>query len=102
MVQTLFCKPVLQLNEDFLNLLEELLFGRYHTRVRFLDRTQKFLLLYLNVIPPQSSQTNFKFLKTSKGNISGGVRFPIVIDEWIGQFEFFKRNATKDVFLIIF
>ena len=28
--------------------------------------------------------------------------FGIVIGEWIGQFEFFKRNVIKDVFLIIF
>ena len=28
--------------------------------------------------------------------------FGIVIGGWIGQLEFFKRNVTKDVFLIIF
>ena len=47
------------------------------------------------------SQTSFKILETNKGNICGRVSFPIVIGEWIGQFEFFQRNATKDVFLII-
>ena len=48
------------------------------------------------------SQTNFKILEANKGNIWGGVSFRIVIGECIGQFELFKRNATKDIFLIIF
>ena len=93
------CKPVLQLKGDFSKFLEELLFRTCHARVRFLDRTQKFLLLYLNMISPQ---TNFKILEANEGIISDGVSFHIVIDGWIGQFEFFKRNATKDIFEIIF
>ena len=28
--------------------------------------------------------------------------FGIVVAGWIGQLKFFKRNAVKDVFLIIF
>ena len=51
------------------------------------------------MIPPQ---TNFKLLEPNIGNIYGGVSFRIVIGGWIGQFELFKRNATKDIFLIIF
>ena len=51
------------------------------------------------MIPPQ---TNFKILETNKGNICGGVSFRIIISRWIGQFEFFKRNTTKHIFLIIF
>ena len=46
--------------------------------------------------------TNFKILETNKRNICGGVGFRIVIGGWIGQFKFFKRNATKDIFLIIY
>ena len=42
----------------------------------------------------------FKILGTNKGNTCGGIVFSIVID-WIKQPEFFKRNSTKDVFLII-
>ena len=94
-MQTLYCKLVLQVKGDFSKFLEELLFGTYHARVEFLDRAQKFLLLHLNMIPPK---TNFKILETNKGNICGGVSFRIVIDGWIGQFKFFKRNATKDIF----
>ena len=46
--------------------------------------------------------TNFKILKANKGNICGGVRLRLVIGGWIGQLKFFKRDATKDIFLIIF
>ena len=48
------------------------------------------------------SQTNIKILKINKGIICGGVSFPKVIGEWIGQFGFIKRNATKDVFFLFF
>ena len=53
-------KSVLQLWGNFSKFLGELLFGTYHTRVRFLDRTQKFLLLYLNVIQPQTLSNQFQ------------------------------------------
>ena len=94
---TLYCTPV---KRELLKIPKTTTFRNIPcTCVRFLNRTQKFLLLYLNMIPPQ---TNFKILEANKGNICGGVSFRIVIGGWIGQFEFFKRNATKDIFLIIF
>ena len=48
------------------------------------------------------SPTNFEILKANKGNICGGVCLRLVIGGWIGQLKFFKRNAIKDIFLIIF
>ena len=51
------------------------------------------------MIPPQ---INFKILEANERNISGGVSFRIVMGGWIGQFEVFKRNATKDIFMIVF
>ena len=45
------------------------------------------------------SQTNFKILKT---NFCGGVSFLIVIGGRVWRFDFFKRNATKDLFPINF
>ena len=42
-----------------------------------------------------------KFLRINKGNTCGESVFGIVIGRWIGQLEFFKRNAIKDIFLII-
>ena len=95
-------KHVLQLKGNFKKFLGELLFETCHARVRFLDRTQKFLLLYLKRFHHRRSPTNFKSLKTNKGNICSGVSFRVVIGGWIERLEFFKRNAAKDIFLIIF
>ena len=46
--------------------------------------------------------TNLKILRTNKGNTFSGVSFlySYIWVDWIVQF--FKRNATKDVFEIIF
>ena len=79
--------------------LEELLFGIYHARVKFLDRTQTLLLLYLNENPFRRYQTNFEILKTSKENICGGISFPIIIGGWIGQFDCLKGMLLKTFFL---
>ena len=43
-----------------------------------------------------------KFLRTNKGTLAVESFFGIVIGGWIGQLEFFERNAIKYVFLIIF
>ena len=51
------------------------------------------------MIPPQ---TSFKILEANKGNICDGVSISTVIGGWIGQFNFLKRNATKDILPIIF
>ena len=70
-VQTLYCKPVLQLKEEFSKFLEELLFGTYHKRVGFLDKTEKFLLLSTT----DALKPILKFSKQAKENICGGVNF---------------------------
>ena len=35
-----------------------------------------------------------KILGTLTGNISSGASFSMIIDRWIGQVDFFKRNAA--------
>ena len=52
----------LLLKGDFSKFLEKPLFGTYHARVRFFRqscKTQKFLLLYQNKIPPQTLSQQF-------------------------------------------
>ena len=44
----------------------------------------------------------WKFPEQTKETLEVKSVFGIVIRGWIGQLEFFKRNATNEVFLIIF
>ena len=103
--QTLYCKPHFLIKGDFSKFLEGLLFGTYHALLRFLDRVAKpwsscyFIKKWFH---HRRSPTNFKILETNKGNICSRMSFRIVISEWIGQLQFFKKGTTKDVFLIIF
>ena len=51
------------------------------------------------MIPPQTlSQQFWSFLEQTKETLAVESVFGIVIGGWIGQLEFFKRNAIKDVF----
>ena len=51
------------------------------------------------MIPPQTlSQQVWSFLEQTKETLAVESVFGIVIGGWIGQLEFFKRNAIKDVF----
>ena len=62
-----------------------------------------FLLLYWKVIPPETlSQQFWKFSEQTKETLVVESVFCIVIGGWIWQLEFCKKNATKDVFLVIF
>ena len=51
------------------------------------------------MIPTQTlSQQFWSFLEQTKETLAVESVFGIVIGGWIGQPEFFKRNAIKDVF----
>ena len=51
------------------------------------------------MIPTQTlSQQFWSFLEQTKETLAVESVFGIVIGGWIGQLEFFKRNAIKDVF----
>ena len=49
------------------------------------------------MIPPQTlSQQVWSFLEQTKETLAVESVFGIVIGGWIGQLEFFKRNAIRD------
>ena len=47
------------------------------------------------------SQQFWSFSEETKETLAVESVFGIFIGEWIGQLEFFKRNAFKDIFLLI-
>ena len=88
---------------DFSKFLEELLFGTYLALLGFsteLQNAEVFVTLLKGDSTTDALPAILKILRTSKGNTCGGLSFPYS-HRWIGQFELFKRIATKDVFLII-
>ena len=55
------------------------------------------------MIPPRTFSRKFwKLSGQAKETLAVELVFGIVIGRWIGQLKLFKRNITKDVFLIIF
>ena len=95
----------LLLKRDFSKYLEELLFGTYHACVGVLDRVAKpwsFYYFFKKWFHHRRSQIKFKILETNNKKIYGRISFRIAVSGWIGQLHFFKRNTTKDVFLLIF
>ena len=65
-------------------------------------KRQKFLLLYQNVIPPQTlSQQFWSFSEQRKETLTVESVFGTVICGWIRELEFFKRDAIKDIFFLI-
>ena len=88
----------------FSKFLEELLFGTYNA---FLDRAAKhrsFCYFTKKWFHYRRSRSNFynSWNKQTKEAFLLESVFVIVVGGYIGQLEFFKRNVTKDVFLIIF
>ena len=96
----------LLLKGDFSKFLEKPLFGTYHARVRFFSTELQNAEVSLTLLKCDSTTDALpailKFLRTNKGTLAVESFFGIVIGGWIGQLEFFERNAIKYVFLIIF
>ena len=84
---------------DFSKFLEELLFGTYRARLDFsveLQNAEVFDTLPKGYSTTEALPAFLKILRTNKGNICGGLSFTY---RWaVGQFELFKKIATKVVF----
>ena len=100
-LQTVYQSLQLLLKRDFSKFQEKLLFGIY-----ILDFSTELQNAEVSVALLRSDSTTalpaiLKILGTKETLASKSV-FGVVIGGWIWQLEFFKRNATKDVFLVIF
>ena len=96
------------LKGDFSKFLEKPHFGTYHARVRFfsteLQNVEVCLTLLKCDFTTYARPAILKFLRTNKGSNCSAVKsvFGMVKGGWIGLLESFKRNAIKDISLIIF
>ena len=66
------------------------------------QNTEVFVTLLKSDCTTDALTAISKILGAYTGNTCGGVSFRCSYTWSIGQLKFFKRNATKDVFLIIF
>ena len=96
-LRTEYCKPATLLKGEFSKFLEKPFFGTYHARVSFFSTELQKLEVSLTLLKCDSTTDALpailNFLRTNKGNTYRWV---------VGQPGFFKRNAIKDIFLIIF
>ena len=84
--------------------LEELHFGTYHGHARFVNRAAKrrsFGYFTQNLFHHRRSSIKFENSQQIKETFTVESLFGTAIDGWIGQLNFFERNATKDFFPII-
>ena len=95
----------LLLKGDFSKFLEKPLFGTYHAHLRFFSTELQNGNVSLTLPKCDSTIDAFlailKFLRTNKGNTSGGISFRHIyrMVDWTARI--FKRNASKDSLLVI-